>query len=230
MSEDGDEKTTAAEKPKHAGDVHLSLLDRFVMPVVIAFVAFAASFAAATIANDGAARNQEAQFREERANDARERRSAIYTAYLDAVGEFAPMFHRSTDCYLQKASQDTLNSFPDECRDAFPAEYRTTVDRLTLAVGKIRVHGTRNVYSAAGELHRVLLAMENSNIVYVVRSKDGTPDVPAPNSRDQRDTSGEKPGLSVHGIATALERTYESAYEAYIVAMCDELSTDPANC
>jgi hypothetical protein len=228
-----DEKTVPANDSAPSGSrARLSVLDRVVIPLITALVAFAASYAAAATANDGAAENLQAQFAEQRRKDDRDKRTEVYTAYMSAVGEYAPLFRGALDCYKRSAVQSSPEDLPAECRQALKAD-RAPLANLKSGLSKVGVFGTREVWDVAETLYNSMTVFEQNRGEPQAQAAPGGPTTAPGLQPTPQPTSTVEPSPPVSVQSTVADKAekflkaYGSAYIDYRKSMCRELSADP---
>jgi hypothetical protein len=223
MSQDQSGQTAGAGAPADGSrgkeSVRLSAVDRIVVPLVVAILAFLASFVAANISNSGAAENQRAQIEEQRKKDDRDRRFEIYVAYLDAVSAFTPPFRQMIKC-LRVTPQDR-----GSCAKAL-SENEIRND-LQSSFNRVVIYGSDRVHAAARELFVAMLPFDEP--LPPVR-QTGQP-VPSSAPRVVEVAPRELP-TSVGALsADDVEARYRRAYAGFLSVVCSELPNIPrASC
>jgi hypothetical protein len=204
----------------------LTLLDRMIIPLLTALVAFGASYLAATIGAD----TQQITLAEQRRKEDRDKRSEVYMAYLDALTDYAPLFHAATTCLRDSAPSGLLTSIPTKCQDALATDPKP-LRQLKLAYNRVQVLGSINVIQKVYLVHEAILVFvpeeqhstasqppEDPNLPVLVPNSPRSSTVPPP-PPPPPPTPAEK--------AKEFEAKYRAAYGDFVNAMCADLSVDP---
>jgi hypothetical protein len=192
----------------------LTLLDRMIIPLLTALVAFGASYLAATIGAD----TQQITLAEQRRKEDRDKRSEVYMAYLDALGDYAPIFYAATTCFRASATSGLPESTPTKCREALAADPKP-FRQLKLAYNRVHVFGSINVIQKMGLVHEAILVFEPVD-------EHSTASDPPP---AESNLPKPPPPLTPGEVAKRFEANYRAAYGDFVNAMCADLSADPGH-
>jgi hypothetical protein len=211
----------------------LTLLDRLIIPLVTALVAFGASYLAALTGSQGAAENQRVALEEQRKKDDRDKRAEVYMAYLDAVGDYAAIFHAAVACFRESAKSAAANELPQKCQDAMVADPKP-LKQLKQSLNKLTVFGTPDVVGNATKPHRAILVFEE-NETTASNPPVGDPQVPVavgppvPAPTQQMPTAAPSAPVpkTATESATKFDNDYRDAYQDFVKSMCADLSADP---
>ncbi|MFD8492582.1 hypothetical protein [Amycolatopsis sp. NPDC059657] len=132
-----------------------TLLDRVMIPMLVAVLAVAGSAVGSFTANLGNAANQRSQFAEQNAREDRAKKTEAYSTLIDAASAYFEAASTANTCVRMnrflKPNDSVLSFCPEQITSA-----KALYPAYTAATSKVVIYGSEEAYRLSAEMGRLL--------------------------------------------------------------------------